>query len=122
MKKKTPAYLTLDIRVDALREHAVDHVFESLEGCHPEVMPSKEEVIARFDNYIRDHDDLVHAMETDILNSLDHYQFFDEYEEEYIHEILEKNEVYSQVKQDKLRSSGLAKLTPEERAALGLKS
>ena len=121
MKKKTPAYLTLKIPVEDLREHAVAYVFESIEGCTPEVMPSEEEVIARFDNYIRDHDDLVHAMETDILNSLD-YKFFDGYEEDYIREILKKNEVYSQVEQDKLRSSGLAKLTPEEREALGLKS
>ena len=120
MKKKTPAYLTLKIPVEDLREHAVAYVFESLEGCIPEVMPSEEEVIARFDNYIRDHEDLVHAMETEILDSL--HQFFDGYEEEYIHEILKKNEVYSQVEQDKLRSSGLAKLTPEEREALGLKS
>jgi len=118
MKKKTPAYLTLKIPVEDLREHAVAYVFESIEGCTPEVMPSEEEVIARFDNYIRDHEDLVHAMETEILDSL--HQFFDGYEEEYIHEILKKNEVYSQVEQDKLRSSGLAKLTPEERAALGL--
>ena len=118
MKKKTPAYLTLDIRVDALREHAVDHVFESLEGCHPEVMPSKEEVIARFDNYIRDPEDLVYEMEAEILDSLAH--FFDGYEENYISEILKKNEAYAQAEEAKLRASGLAKLTIEERVALGL--
>lgn len=120
MKKKTPAYLTLDIRVDALREHAVDHVFESLDGCHPEVMPSKEEVIARFDNYIRDPEDLVYEMEAEILDSLAH--FFNGYEENYISEILKKNEAYAQAEEAKLRASGLAKLTPEEREALGLKS
>lgn len=120
MKKKTPAYLTLKIRVDNLREHAVAYVFDSIEDCSPEVMPSEEEVITRFNNYIRDHEYLVLAMETEILDNLD--QFFDGYEEEYIQEILKKNEVYSQAEQDKLRSSGLAKLTPGERAALGLKS
>lgn len=133
MKKKIPETITVEIPVDMLREEAVAYMSDSLNNAdiHPDIFPGYEELESRFNKNILNPNFIKHiqARAKDIvildLNAI----FQDHYEEEYIQDLIRKTialdikeKEQHEDKRLKHIESAMAKLTPEEREALGLKS
>ena len=137
MKKKT-LNITLEIPIDALREEAVDYMNGIFEcgDYHPDIVPSDEELERRFNKYLQDSNFIRHIRHYAQEKCLqDLYSIFEDYyEEEYLEKLRDKNDALwekersgREAEREKLLESAKAKLdkaklTPEERLALGLKT
>ena len=137
MKKKT-FNVTIEFPIDDLREEAVAYMNDIFEcgDYHPDIVPSDEELERRFDKCLRDSNFIRHIQHYAQEKCLgDLYSIFeDSYEEEYLEKLRDESDALSEKERSshetergkRLESAKAkldkAKLTPEEREVLGLKT